>query len=203
VLRRPSTVASATRPLVAPTALSVFAPVRRLSGATNVAVKRPCPLLWMVVGASASPLSASVTSSLGPKPLPETRTRSPTCALVGTSVRRGMLGAALVALGVLVGVTVGALVGVAGGATAGTSTAPLSQAPLYRGSGRGCPRWSVLTGHLAMGTASRAGLPGCGAIVQVGPWLSCKGPSSGSTPTWSPLTPLASPPQPLALPSRL
>jgi hypothetical protein len=98
----------------------------------TVAVKRPCPLVRMAAVASASPLSARVTNSLGPKPLPETRTRSPACALVGTSARRGMLVATLVAVGVRVGV--------AGGAAAGTSTAPLSQAAGYRGSGRGCPR---------------------------------------------------------------
>src|SRR5436309_3401185 len=100
---------------MAPSALTVFAPVRRQSGAVTVAVKRPCPLVRMVVGASASPLSASVSSSLGPKPLPEMRTRSPACALVGTSARRGALVAALVAVGVRVGATVGVLVGVLAG----------------------------------------------------------------------------------------
>src|ERR687886_2689792 len=146
MLRRPRTVASAMRPLVAPSALTVFAPVSRLSGAVTVAVKRPCPLVRMVVVVSASPLSASVSSSLGPKPLPETRTRSPACALVGTSARRGMLVAALVGVGVRVGATVGVRVGVlvgvvfgvrvgvlVGGATAGTSIAPISQAAGYSG----------------------------------------------------------------------
>src|SRR5205085_6791063 len=115
------------------------------------------------------------------------------------SARRGALVAALVGVGVRVGV----LVGVAVGATAGTSTAPLSQAPVYRGSGRGCPRWSVLTAQLARGTASRAGLPGCGAMVQVGPPLSASAPrraSSGLAPlplrspaALTPLQPSASP----------
>src|SRR5919199_1656154 len=177
MLRRPRTVASAMRPLVAPSALTVFAPVSRLSGATTVAVKRPCPLVRMVVVVSASPLSASVSSSLGPKPLPETRTRSPACALVGTSARRGALVAALVGVGVRVGATVGVRVG----ATGGSSTAPISQASGCRGLGRGCPRWSVLTEQVARGTASRAGLPGCGAMVQVGPPLSARGPRRGSS----------------------
>src|SRR5205085_12226614 len=78
-------------------------------------------------------------------------------------------------------VAVGVRVGVAGGAPAGTSTAPLSQAPRYKGSGRGCPRWSVRSGQLAIGTASRAELPGCGAMVQVGPPLSASGPRRGSS----------------------
>src|SRR5918912_291968 len=164
----------------------------------------------MVAVASASPLSASVSSSLGPKPLPEMRTRSPACALVGTSARRGALVAVLVGVGVRVGTTVGVrvgvLVGVAVGAAAGTSTGPISQAPGYSGSGRGCPRWSVRSGQLARGTASRAGLPGCGAMVQVGPPLSASGPRCGSSgraplPVRSPaaLTAL----QPFASPMRL
>src|SRR2546423_15574642 len=123
MLRRPSNVASATRRLVGPTALSVFAPLSRLSGAVKVAVKLPCPLVRLVVVASASPLSASVTNSLGPKPLPERMTRSPACAPVGASIRRGMLGATLEAVGVLQGATVGVLVGVAGGTPDPTSPA--------------------------------------------------------------------------------
>src|SRR5579871_2615241 len=55
----------------------------------------------------------------------------------------------------------------------------------------------------AAATASITGLDGWGAMVRVGPPLFCKGPRSGSTPTWSPLMPLVSPLQALALPSRL
>ena len=52
--------------------------------------------------------------------------------------------------------------------------------------GRGMPRWSV-SGQAVLSPASTAGLFAGRACVQVGPPLSCKGPSSGSVPGREPL----------------
>jgi len=92
--------------------------------------------------------------------------------------------AVVVGVEALVGelVTVGLGVPVGGGVSR-TSTAPMSQNPLSpASSGRGRPRWSVVTAQLAEATASTAGLPGNGAMVKVGPPLSCSGPKFGEMP---------------------
>src|SRR5204863_8213463 len=67
--------------------------------------------------------------------------------------------------------------------------------------GRGTPRWSSVGASFGS-PASIAGLPCVSAWVQVGPPLSCSGPSSGSTPTRSVLLYPASG-QPLVLRTRL
>ena len=59
------------------------------------------------------------------------------------------------------------------GAMSVDSNAPISHVPLSSpGSGRGSPRLSV-GGQLPIGTALRAGLSTCSAIVSVGPPLFC------------------------------
>ncbi len=75
---------------------------------------------------------------------------------------------------VLGGVTGGVVTG--GAAVNGDSNAPMSHA---LPAGRATPRWS-LAEHPA--PASTAGLPDCSARVSVGPPLSARAASSGSTP---------------------
>jgi hypothetical protein len=59
-----------------------------------------------------------------------------------------------------------------------------STAPMSHGVGRFIPSWSGVEHNVALLTAEIAGLPGCKAMVRVLPPLSCKDPSSGSTPDW-------------------
>src|SRR5512144_1418377 len=69
------------------------------------------------------------------------------------------------------------------------STAPMSQTAVpspFASVGRGSPRWSV-AGQPIAAPLSRTGLPVAGTWVIVGPPLSARGPSCGSTLFWSPL----------------
>jgi len=91
-----------------------------------------------------------------------------------------------VALGVPVGVAVGVAVGVGVGVAVGvgvipcTSNEPTSSRPFLTRS-KPAPRWSYNGGGVKLGSpALMAGLPSNSARVNVGPPLSCNGPSSGS-----------------------
>jgi hypothetical protein len=109
---------------------------------------------------------------------------------VGIAVGDGVaVGVGLtVGVGVGAGVAVGDGVGVAAGVGVGegvaiglcTSNEPMSIRPFTRRSNPG-PRWSKKGGGVKFGSpASIAGLPRNSACVNVGPPLSCNGPSIGS-----------------------
>jgi hypothetical protein len=102
---------------------------------------------------------------------------------IGVDVRVGVRVGVAVRVGVFVGVRV--LVGVGVGGAEPNSKAPMSQRPLI---GRGKPRWSVVSGAPKLSVqpeglpASIAGLLVRSASVGVGPPLSCRVPTFGSTP---------------------
>jgi len=107
---------------------------------------------------------------------------------VGVSVAVGVPVTVTVAVGVVVGVALGLSVGVGVAVGVGvgvpvelcTSNEPLSIRPFTTRLNPG-PRWSKKGGGVKFGSpASIAGLPGNKAWVNVGPPLSCKGPSTGS-----------------------
>jgi len=101
---------------------------------------------------------------------------------VGDGVRVAVaVGVAVeVVVGVAVGVDVGLAVGVGVPVELCTSNEPLSIRPFTTRLNPG-PRWSKKGGGVKFGSpASIAGLLGNKAWVNVGPPLSCKGPSSGS-----------------------
>ena len=107
---------------------------------------------------------------------------------VAVGVAVGVVVGVAVTVAVAVGVAVGAGVdvGLAVGVGVGvpvelcTSNEPLSIRPFTTRLNPG-PRWSKKGGGLKFGSpASIAGLPGNKAWVNVGPPLSCKGPSSGA-----------------------
>ncbi len=96
--------------------------------------------------------------------------------VVGVAVAVGVV----VGVAVAVGVDVGLAVGVGVPVELCTSNEPLSIRPFTTRLNPG-PRWSKKGGGLKFGSpASIAGLPGNKAWVNVGPPLSCKGPSSGA-----------------------
>ena len=105
---------------------------------------------------------------------------------VGVAVGEGVtIGVAVgVGVGVGVGVALGVAVGVAVGVGVGvgpdcTSKEPISMRPFTTRANPG-PRWSWKGGGVKFGSpASMAGLSGNSACVNVGPPLSCNGPSSG------------------------
>ena len=100
---------------------------------------------------------------------------------VGVAVGDGV--AAGVGVGVGVGVAVEVGVGVAPDCT---SNEPISSRPVTTRLKPG-PRWSKKGGGVKFGSpAFIAGLPGNSSWVNVGPPLSCNGPSTGSVLTWSP-----------------
>lgn len=93
---------------------------------------------------------------------------------VGVAVGSGVPVGDGVAAGVVVGVGVGVPVGLC------TSNEPISIRPFTTRSKPG-PRWSKKGGGVKAGSpALTAGLPGSKACVNVGPPLSCNGPSIGS-----------------------
>ena len=105
---------------------------------------------------------------------------------LGVEVGVGVGVAVAVAVGVTVGVAVGVAVGVGVGVDVGvgvgpcTSNEPTSMRPFTTRSNPG-PRWSYKGGGVKLGfPALIAGLPGNSPCVNVGPPLSCNGPSSGS-----------------------
>ena len=103
-----------------------------------------------------------------------------------------------VAVGVAVGVVVGVGVVVVVGVGVGVPPLCTSKEPLSMRSfstrGKPCPRWSKKGGGVKFGSpASMAELPGNSAWVNVGPPLSCNGPSIGSVLIWSP-SPVRKPP---------
>ena len=105
---------------------------------------------------------------------------------VAVGVAVGVVVGVAVAVGVVVGVAVavdvdvGLAVGVGVPVELCTSNEPLSIRPFTTRLNPG-PRWSKKGGGLKFGSpASIAGLPGNKAWVNVGPPLSCKGPSSGA-----------------------
>ena len=107
---------------------------------------------------------------------------------VAVGVAVGVVVGVAVTVAVVVGVAVGAGVdvGLAVGVGVGvpvelcTSKEPLSIRPFTTRLNPG-PRWSKKGGGVKFGSpASIAGLPGNKAWVNVGPPLSCKGPSSGA-----------------------
>ena len=121
---------------------------------------------------------------------------------VGVDVAVGVEVAVAVAVavgaGVAVGVAVGSAVAVGEGVGAGvvvgvgvplalcTSNEPISSRPFATRS-KPEPRWSKKGGGVKAGSpALTAGLPGNSACVNVGPPLSCNGPSIGSMLVWSP-----------------
>ena len=98
--------------------------------------------------------------------------------VVGVAVAVGVVVGVAVAVGVEVGLAVGVGVGVP--VELCTSNEPLSIRPFTTRLNPG-PRWSKKGGGLKFGSpALIAGLPGNKAWVNVGPPLSCKGPSSGA-----------------------
>ena len=101
---------------------------------------------------------------------------------VAVAVAVGLGGTVAVGVTVAVGAGVGDAVGVAVGvgvAPACTSNEPASMRPLRTRQKLG-PRWSKKGGGAKFGSpASMAGLSGNSACVNVGPPLSCNGPSSG------------------------
>ena len=104
---------------------------------------------------------------------------------VGVAVGEGVTVGVAVGVGVGVGVALGVAVGVAVGVDVGvgpdcTSKEPISMRPFNMRANPG-PRWSWKGGGAKFGSpASMAGLPGNNSCVNVGPPLSCSGPSSGS-----------------------
>jgi len=93
---------------------------------------------------------------------------------VGVAVGGAVAVGEAVAVGVVVGVGVGVPVGFC------TSNEPISSRPFTTRSKPG-PRWSKKGGGVKAGSpALTAGLPGNKACVNVGPPLSCNGPSIGS-----------------------
>lgn len=103
---------------------------------------------------------------------------------VAVGVAVGVVVGVAVAVGVVVGVAVAVDVGLAVGVGVPvelcTSNEPLSIRPPTTRLNPG-PRWSKEGGGVKFGSpASIAGLPGNKACVNVGPPLSCKGPSSGA-----------------------
>ena len=102
--------------------------------------------------------------------------------VVGVAVTVAVAAGVVVGVAVGVGVDVGLAVGVGVGVPVElcTSNEPLSIRPFTTRLNPG-PRWSKKGGGLKFGSpASIAGLPGNKAWVNVGPPLSCKGPSSGA-----------------------
>ena len=102
--------------------------------------------------------------------------------VVGVAVAVAVAIGVVVGVAVAVGVDVGLPVGVGVGVPVElcTSNEPLSIRPFTTRLNPG-PRWSKKGGGAKFGSpASIAGLPGNKAWVNVGPPLSCKGPSSGS-----------------------
>jgi hypothetical protein len=103
---------------------------------------------------------------------------------VGMAVGDGVAVGVGLAVGVGVGdgVEVAADVGVGEGVAIGpcTSNEPISMRPFTTRSNPG-PRWSKKGGGVKFGSPlSLAGLPGNSSCVNVGPPLSCSGPSCGS-----------------------
>ena len=139
-----------------------------------------------------------------------------TGAGLGVTLGRGFAVAVGVVVGVSVGVTkavaegLGVAVGVAGGVEVGVELGIAEGAEVAVGVGVGvgpfpwssndptsirpfttrlnpAPRWSNKGGGVKDGSpALTAGLPGNSACVNVGPPLSCNGPSIGSVLVWSP-----------------
>ena len=106
--------------------------------------------------------------------------------IVGVAV--GVDEGVAVAVGVSVGVGDGVAVAVGVGVAVGrcTSKEPLS-IRLFTTRSKPEPRWSKNGGGLKFGSpASIAGLPFNNSCVNVGPPLSCNGPSSGIVLIWSP-----------------
>ena len=122
----------------------------------------------------------------------------------GVDVAVGVEVAVAVAVAVGAGVAVGVGVAVGGAVAVGeavdagvvvgvgvpvgfcTSNEPISSRPFATRS-KPEPRWSKKGGGVKAGSpALTAGLPGNSACVNVGPPLSCNGPSSGSVLIWSP-----------------
>jgi hypothetical protein len=108
----------------------------------------------------------------------------------GVDVGVGVAVAVAVGVGLALGVAVviGVPVGLGVGVEAGpcTSNEPMSIRPLTNRAKPG-PRWSKKGGGEKFGSpASMAGLPGNSACVNVGPPLSCNGPSNGLVLIWSP-----------------
>jgi hypothetical protein len=114
---------------------------------------------------------------------------------VGVAVAVAVAVGVAVPVGVAVGVGVSVVVGEAVGVAVGpcTSNDPLSMRPFTTRSKPG-PRWSKKGGGLKFGSPeSIAGLPGNSSCVNVGPPLSCNGPSNGLVLIWSP-GPVRTPP---------
>ena len=111
---------------------------------------------------------------------------------VAVGVAVGVVVGVAVTVAVAVGVAVGVGVGVAVGVGVGVpvelciSNEPLSIRPFTTRLNPG-PRWSKKGGGVKFGSAAfMAGLPCNSSWVNVGPPLSCSGPSTGSVLIWSP-----------------
>jgi len=104
----------------------------------------------------------------------------------GVVVGDGVATGVAVGVGVGVGVGAGVAVGVGVPVWPCTSNEPISSRPFSTRLKPG-PRWSKKGGGVKFGSAAfMAGLPCNSSWVNVGPPLSCSGPSTGSVLIWSP-----------------
>ncbi len=138
--------------------------------------------LGVVVGVDVA-VDVGIGVSLGEAVVVEVGVGVGVTVSVAVAVAVGLGGTVAVGVTVAVGAGVGDAVGVAVGvgvAPTCTSNEPASMRPLRTRQKPG-PRWSKKGGGVKFGSpASIAGLLGNSACVNVGPPLSCKGPSSGS-----------------------